>query len=57
MPATTAAGPVDALPQDLIDREFSHIIWTNFSGQVTGKYTSVDDILQSTYSVGRDRLR
>lgn len=35
VPATTAAGPVDALPQDLVDREFSQIMWTNFSGQVT----------------------
>jgi hypothetical protein len=32
---TTAAGPVGALPQDLVDREFSQIMWTNFSGQVT----------------------
>ena len=31
---TTDAGPVDALPQDLVDREFSQITWTNFSGQV-----------------------
>jgi hypothetical protein len=30
---TTAGGPVDALPQDLVDIEFSHIVWTNFSGQ------------------------
>jgi hypothetical protein len=34
VPATTAAGPVDALPQDLVDREFSQIMWTEFSGQV-----------------------
>ena len=31
---TTAGGPVDALPQDLVDLEFSHIVWTNFSGRV-----------------------
>jgi AhpD family alkylhydroperoxidase len=35
VPTTTAAGPVDALPQDLVDREFSQITWTNFSGQVS----------------------
>ena len=34
VPTTTAAGPVDALPHDLVDREFSQITWTNFSGQV-----------------------
>lgn len=34
VPATTATGPVADLTQDQIDAEFSHIIRTNFSGQV-----------------------
>src|SRR6188472_1835852 len=35
VPTTTAAGPIDALPQDLVDLEFSQIVWTNLSGQVS----------------------
>ena len=37
VPATTATGPVADLTQDQIDAEFSHIIRTNFSGQVSGE--------------------
>ena len=37
VPTTTATGPVASFTQDEIDTEFSHIIWTNFSGQLTTK--------------------
>ena len=45
VPATTAAGPVDALPQDLVDREFSQIMWTNFSGHIRAKFHRIGDHL------------
>lgn len=35
VPTTTAAGPVATFTQDQIDTEFSRIVWTNFSGQLT----------------------
>lgn len=34
VPTTTFGGPVATIAQDQIDAEFSHIVWTNFSGQV-----------------------
>lgn len=36
VPTTIPGGPVASMPQDQVDTEFSHIVWTNFSGQVSG---------------------
>lgn len=38
VPATTASGPVATMTPDQIDTEFSHIIRTNFSGQLKRPY-------------------
>ncbi|GAB3769423.1 hypothetical protein GCM10027600_24250 [Nocardioides ginsengisegetis] len=59
VPSTTAAGPVDALSQDLVDLEFSQIIWTNFSGQVTEvkPNATVRDLLHIAPGTAREPLR
>jgi hypothetical protein len=33
---TTERGPVATMPSDQVDAEFSHLMWTNFSGPDRG---------------------
>ena len=45
---TTEAGPVATLTQDQINTEFSHIIRTNFSGQLTDNAAEIGKWLQGS---------
>lgn len=63
VPTTTAGGPVATHTRAQIDAEFSHILWTNFSGQVTinntdptGRYWGEDAVESVTDWDGWDEV-